>query len=304
MNTTQSKTTLALCAVIAPLLLSACSQSTHSMSVSGLADSIKQPVAGAVDAITPDFVRSSHSYSAKEKECLARAMFFESHRSSRDGMIAVGTVVMNRKRSGQYPDTICGVVGQKRQFAPGVLTRPMNSKALPDVMEAADAVLKGERHPKLKNAMHFHTAGLKFKYNNMHYVAVAGGNSFYEKRSRNWKPLPPEGGGILSSIMVASAEPEETQRPAETVRVAAAEPREAPQTFALASLPAEAPAFPPRPTAAKSLPKPASQQREAVAYVEPASDRFGASEPAFSYDEASGNGILILPPPDEARFGD
>ena len=55
---------------------------------------------------------------------------------------AVGTVVMNRLKSGQHGDTICAVVGEKRQFAPGVLTRPMNSKAMPDVQEAADAVVR------------------------------------------------------------------------------------------------------------------------------------------------------------------
>jgi spore germination cell wall hydrolase CwlJ-like protein len=76
------------------------------------------------------------------------------------------------------------VVGQKNQFAPGVLSRKMNSKALPDVMAAADAVLAGERHPALGGAKFFHQAGLKFPYKNMHYVAVAGGNAFYDKRSR------------------------------------------------------------------------------------------------------------------------
>src|SRR5690606_1169674 len=73
---------------------------------------------------------------------------------------------------------------QKNQFAPGVMTRKMNSKALPDVMAAADAVLKGERHPKVRNAKFFHQAGLSFPYDNMHYVLDAGGNAFYEKRSR------------------------------------------------------------------------------------------------------------------------
>src|SRR5690606_755835 len=88
---------------------------------------------------------------AKERECLARAMFFESQRSSREGLVAVGTVVMNRVESEEYPDTVCGVVAQKNQFAPGVMTRKMDSKALPDVMAAADAVLRGERHPKVQN---------------------------------------------------------------------------------------------------------------------------------------------------------
>ncbi|ERI13040.1 cell wall hydrolase [Brucella intermedia] len=137
----------------------------------------------------------TYTYTARDKECLERAMFFESNRSSPDGLLAVGTVVMNRLASGRYPDTICGVVGQKNQFAPGVLTRRMDSKALPDVQATADAVLKGQRHPKLKNALFFHTAGLRFPYNNMHYVLVAGGNSFYEKRNRDGSlqnPVPQE----------------------------------------------------------------------------------------------------------------
>ncbi len=156
-------------------------------------------------------------------------MFFESNRSSRAGMIAVGTVVMNRLRSGQYSDTICGVVGQKRQFAPGVMTRKMNSKAMPDVQEAAEAVLKGERAPKLNNAMHFHTAGLKFPYKNMHYITVAGGNAFYEKRGRKWQPLPPDTGTAFA--FAGPTTPATDAVPgvrAPTVAVASAEPVAAP----------------------------------------------------------------------------
>ena len=155
-----------LSAVIVAVLLAGCSQS-----------------ADALDGVTTSSV-TPHAYTAGDKECLARAMFFESNRSSRDGLVAVGTVVMNRLESGAYPDTVCGVVGQKGQFAPGVLSRKMNSKALPDVQSAAEAVLRGERHPAVRDAKFFHQAGLKFPYKNMHYVLEAGGNAFYEKRSR------------------------------------------------------------------------------------------------------------------------
>ncbi|WP_375635967.1 MULTISPECIES: cell wall hydrolase [unclassified Bartonella] len=126
------------------------------------------------------------TYPLTERQCLMRAMYFESNRTSREGMIAVGTVVMNRVNSTAYPKTICGVVGQYKQFAPGVLTRPMTEKAsVARVREAADAVLRGERDKKVKHAKFFHTAGLSFPYKNMHYVQVAGGNAFYEKRSRD-----------------------------------------------------------------------------------------------------------------------
>lgn len=147
--------------------------------------------ANLADGVQPTHT-TSYQYTMKDRTCLQRAMFFESNRSSREGMVGVGTVVMNRLKSGRHGGSICSVVGEPRQFAPGVMTRRMNSKAMPDVVAAADAVLKGERHPKLRNAMFFHTAGLKFKYKNMHYVAVAGGNAFYEKRGRKWQPLPPD----------------------------------------------------------------------------------------------------------------
>ena len=129
-----------------------------------------------------------------ELECMERAIFFESHRSSRDGMIAVGSVVMNRVASNQFPDSVCGVVGQKRQFAPGIMTRKMNSRAMPDVREAAVAVLRGERHPMIGNAQFFHAATHRFSYDNMHYVLVAGGNAFYEKRKSHLetRPVPPQ----------------------------------------------------------------------------------------------------------------
>ncbi len=118
-----------------------------------------------------------------ERDCLGRAMYFESNRSDPEGLLAVGTVVMNRLESAAFPGGICEVVGQPRQFAEGVLTKPMNEpKSLEKVADVADAVLAGERHPKVGQAMYFHTAGRRFHYDNMHYVAVAGGNAFYEKR--------------------------------------------------------------------------------------------------------------------------
>lgn len=117
-----------------------------------------------------------------DHECMTRVMYFESNRSSSEGMLAVGTTVMNRLDNPKYPKSVCEVVGQRNQFAPGVLDKPMNPReaALPSRM--ADKVLGGDRHPQMPaDAMFFHTAGLTFPYDNMHYVLVAGGNAFYEK---------------------------------------------------------------------------------------------------------------------------
>lgn len=123
-----------------------------------------------------------YSYTAADRECLKRAMYFESKRSSKNGFMAVGSVIMNRLTSGAYSDSICGVVTQEKQFAPGLMVRAMNEETAPELNDAADAILRGERNPEVKEAMFFHRAGLKFPYDNMHYVTVAGGNAFYEKR--------------------------------------------------------------------------------------------------------------------------
>jgi hypothetical protein len=121
---------------------------------------------------------------ARERECLMRAMYFESNRSSQDGLLAVGTVVMHRVAAGHWGNSVCGVVGAPKQFAPGVLSRRMQGDTS-DLARLADAILAGKRHPKLaKNVMFFHVAGMKFPYKNMRYVHVGGGNTFYYKASR------------------------------------------------------------------------------------------------------------------------
>lgn len=120
--------------------------------------------------------------SASDINCMARAMYFESNRSSRDGMIAVGSVVMNRVQSDDFPSTVCAVVSQRNQFAPGVMTKSINGQGQDLALASATAVLAGERHPSIRSARFFHAAWYDANFNNIHYVLTAGGNAFYEKR--------------------------------------------------------------------------------------------------------------------------
>jgi spore germination cell wall hydrolase CwlJ-like protein len=141
---------------------------------------------------------------SRDHTCMTRVMYFESNRSSDDGMLAVGTVVMNRVESGKYPRTVCGVVGQKNQFADGVLSKPMReAQSLARAQRMASRVLGGARHRRVGDALFFHTAGHNFPYRNMHYVAIAGGNAFYERRN------PGAGRRNRSQVEVARATPPE-----------------------------------------------------------------------------------------------
>lgn len=228
------------------------------------------------------------SHTAADRECMARAMYFESHRTGDQGMLAVGTVVANRLASGQYGRSVCDVVAAKRQFAPGVMTRQMTGAAAENARRNADAVLGGKRHPGVKRAMHFHTAGLRFPYPNMHYVLVAGGNAFYEKhdgatahadnaRSRAlalaYARVNPA--GDAKPIQVASLSPSETPRaasatvaarPAEVTTVAARDETVQPLAYAR---PEPAPAFQIKAPA----PRPAVSQPSLANVAEPKAEK-------------------------------
>ncbi|WP_208948365.1 cell wall hydrolase [Segnochrobactrum spirostomi] len=134
-----------------------------------------------------------------EHECMARVLYFESNRSSEEGMLAVGTVVMNRVQSGKYPRSICGVVAQQGQFAPHALSAPMTGTAKVRAERVASAVMSGRRHPALKDVYFFHTANASYPRPNLQYVAIAGGNAFYKR--------PPRGAPYRASpnIMLASS---------------------------------------------------------------------------------------------------
>ena len=53
----------------------------------------------------------------KEQRCLAANIYFEARNQSDLGQLAVGIVTLNRARSEQWADTICGVVYEPRQFS-------------------------------------------------------------------------------------------------------------------------------------------------------------------------------------------
>jgi spore germination cell wall hydrolase CwlJ-like protein len=61
---------------------------------------------------------SQAEFEERERRCLATAIYFEARGEPLQGQIAVGQVILNRVRSPNFPETICGVVYQG-QMAPG-----------------------------------------------------------------------------------------------------------------------------------------------------------------------------------------
>lgn len=69
-----------------------------------------------VAALTFSF-SSQASHDAKEIDCIAKNIYFESRGEGIKGMTAIAHVTKNRVNSGKFPDSYCKVVYQSNQFS-------------------------------------------------------------------------------------------------------------------------------------------------------------------------------------------
>lgn len=97
---------------------------------------------------------------ADDTRLLAALIQCEAGGESYDGMLAVGAVVMNRVRSGAYPDTITGVIYASGQFTPalnGKVAKVYAGEVKESCLQAAQAAINGETN--VGEATHFKRAG-------------------------------------------------------------------------------------------------------------------------------------------------
>lgn len=98
---------------------------------------------------------------ADEVRLLAALIQCEAGAVNEDGMLAVGAVVMNRVRSGGYPNTISGVIYASGQFTPalnGKVAKRYGGNVADSCIRAAQRAINGESN--VGGATHFRRAGL------------------------------------------------------------------------------------------------------------------------------------------------
>lgn len=66
--------------------------------------------------ITPNYDRMTPE-AQQQVKCLAKNIYFEARNESKEGQMAVAFVTLNRVYSGEFPNTICDVVEQKKRVA-------------------------------------------------------------------------------------------------------------------------------------------------------------------------------------------
>jgi len=140
---------------------------------------------------------SEQKRTAKELRCLALNVYFEARGEKAEGQLAVALVTMNRMKSRHYPDSVCGVVWQKRQFSwthDGKSDHPTDMRAWKLAGKIAQLTYQGYSRLSTRarkaldltrGALHFYAPSLASPYwAEVHSVTrVIGGHVFLTGRS-------------------------------------------------------------------------------------------------------------------------
>ena len=96
----------------------------------------------------------------KEQRCLAEAVHREASGEPYLGKLAVAQVVINRKNSGSFPNTICKVVFEKNQFS-WTSSWKGRWKYNAESLGVAVSALEGDHVLENFEAMYFHNRAVK-----------------------------------------------------------------------------------------------------------------------------------------------
>lgn len=93
--------------------------------------------------------------------CLSMNVYWEARDQSLAGQVAVAQVTMNRVASDSYPDDVCGVVHELKQFSwqwDGKSDVPLESMAWRRAQMVAQGVLAGSGHAEFNDVSitHYH----------------------------------------------------------------------------------------------------------------------------------------------------
>ncbi len=120
----------------------------------------------------------------QELGCLALNIYHEGRGEARQGQVAIAAVTMNRVNSKYYPDTVCEVVWQRKQFSWTHVASKFHSvtdqEAWRQSLALAQAFLDGGKVTEVGNATHYHASSVQpYWASEDKLVARVGNHYFY-----------------------------------------------------------------------------------------------------------------------------
>jgi N-acetylmuramoyl-L-alanine amidase len=120
--------------------------------------------------------------------CLSLAMYWEARGEGRRGMMAVGSVVLNRVQSHQFPNSICSVVYEGGEKPPcqfswwcdGKSDRPRNRSQWLAAQDVSETLLSNASSDPTGGALFFHSASIRSPWHRTRdRTAKIGNHIFY-----------------------------------------------------------------------------------------------------------------------------
>ena len=129
----------------------------------------------------------SHPPSSRSVECMALAMYWEARGEGTLGMMAVGSVVLNRAWHPKFPSSICGVVFQGGETPPcqfswwcdGKNDRPQNRVQWRSALTLSAVVLARRVKDPTRGALFYHSTSISSSWHSQRQRTTRIGNHVF-----------------------------------------------------------------------------------------------------------------------------
>lgn len=118
-----------------------------------------------LEQVRKDLIRQEQeAVKDQERKCIKNALYYEARSEGTAGILAVASVIENRKNHPDYPESYCGVIQQRKQFSytlegrPDVeriewRLQPADKQAYGYVSDVADSMVEGQFKPVLEHSV-------------------------------------------------------------------------------------------------------------------------------------------------------
>ena len=117
--------------------------------------------------------------------CLALNIYFEARNEDFAGQVAVAEVTLNRVENPKFPNNVCDVVKQRKQFSwfwDGKSDKPREAKAWERAVNIAELMIEDRDYITVvgKDATHYHATYVDPYWKpTVHKIAQIGNHIFY-----------------------------------------------------------------------------------------------------------------------------
>lgn len=148
------------------------------------------------EAVRKDLIRQEEeAIKQQEKKCLTNALYYEARSEGKVGILAVASVIENRKNHPDYPGSYCGVIQQRKQFSYVLDRKPdveavegrlksLDKQAYAQVSEVADTMVNGRFEPVLHHSVLWYAKSSVHNYwtKTKAVAARVGQHVFYKEK--------------------------------------------------------------------------------------------------------------------------